>query len=354
MRPRWYPSLIACIGISAFFMLTNVFIGISSNSPRETASSVINKSSTQRNRAKPKKKVNHCNDPAPSSAAANNCNLNVNQPFAVNCNLPFSGGESREIDQHCPNQGCTKSPSDITQNLVKNNLCATGAAIEINFESIDRLQSDVDQMVAKHQISYGQRAQPKKGKPKGPTGGPPQPNDRPKIGSGKLLTVDKNGHSVKLGEGDIVTLDAFVLDAKHDDTFPFGFGGETVNCKNSLMEWNDIHIALGRTANMKECDSVTAEIIPHFRPSVWERFDSNSCTVGHVKNPLPVEGIRVRITGQLFFDGSHLPNSCSNPHPGGNPLRRAVWEIHPVYKIEVFDVSSTSFISLEDWAARQH
>lgn len=157
-----------------------------------------------------------------------------------------------------------------------------------------------------------------------------------------------------MGEGDIVALDAFVLDAKHDDTFPFGFGGETVNCKNSLMEWNDIHIALGRTASMKECDSVTAEIIPHFRPAVWERFDCDECTVGHVTNPLPVKGIRVRITGQLFFDGSHLPNSCSKPNPGGNPLRRAVWEIHPVYKIEVFDVPSSSFISLEDWAARQH
>ena len=299
-------------------------------------------------------KVDHCNDPTPSNQAANKCTLNVDKAFVVNCSLPFSGGVSRAIDEHCPNEGCTANPPDVTQNRIKNNLCATGSPVEINFESIDRLQRVVDQMVAAHKISYGPRSTPQKGGQTGPAGGPPQPNDRPKIGSGKLATVDKNGHNVMLGEGDVVTLDAFVLDAKHDDTFPFGFGGETVNCKNTLLEWNDIHVALGRTATMSECDSVTAEILPHFRPPVWERFDSNSCTMGHVTNPLPVKGIRVRITGQLFFDGSHLPNSCAKPHPGGNPLRRAVWEIHPVYKIEVFDVPSSRFISLEDWAAMQH
>jgi hypothetical protein len=164
--------------------------------------------------------------------------------------------------------------------------------------------------------------------------------------------VDANGHAVTLAEGDVVTLEGFVLDAKHDDTFPFGFGGESVNCKNSLLEWNDIHIALGQTASARECSSVTAEIIPHSRPALWDRFDTNSCTKQHVTNPLPVKGLRVRITGQLFFDGSHKPNSCSAPAPGGNPLRRSVWEVHPVYKIEVFD--GTTFVSLENWAASRH
>src|SRR5262249_2530159 len=102
----------------------------------------------------------------------------------------------------------------------------------------------------------------------------------------------------------------------------------------------------------QECASATAEIIPHFRLPLWDRFDTDACTSSHVTNPLPVKGLRVRITGQLFFDGSHKPAPCSGPPGGHDPLRRSVWEIHPVYKIEVFN--GTNFISLEEWAANHH
>src|SRR5690242_17596302 len=48
----------------------------------------------------------HCDDAPPANPA--NCNLNVDQPFVVGCNLPFTG-QSHEIDQHCPNEGCAKN-----------------------------------------------------------------------------------------------------------------------------------------------------------------------------------------------------------------------------------------------------
>lgn len=159
----------------------------------------------------------------------------------------------------------------------------------ISFASIDKLQQAVDLLVRKRKISYGKN-------------GPPQPKDRAKLKG--LSTVDANGNALTLGEGDLVTLEAFVLDAKHDNTFPFGYGGEGVNCYNSLLEWNDIHIALVQTASSKECSSITAEIIPRSRPPVWDRFDSNPCTSPHVTNPLPVKGLRVRITGQQSIRGS--------------------------------------------------
>jgi hypothetical protein len=42
----------------------------------------------------------------------------------------------------------------------------------------------------------------------------------------------------------------------------------------------------------------------------------------------------VRITGQLFFDGSHVP--CKDGEPvGSNPRRLSVWEIHPIYHLDV-------------------
>jgi hypothetical protein len=277
--------------------------------------------------------VSHCADNPPSNPS----NCNINQSFQVGCDLPFEGGESHDIDEHCPNPGCATRDSDKAQNRIKNNLCATGIPVAISFTSIDKLQRAVDLKVQHGDLTYGST-------------GPPDPADRAKLKG--LATVSANGNAVTLGEGEVVTLDAFVLDAKHDDTFPFGFKGEGVNCKNSLLEWNDIHIALGRTASAQECSSATAEIIPHFRPAVWDRFDSNSCTMPHVTNPLPVKRLRVRITGQLFFDGSHKPSPCSAHAGGGNPLRRSVWEIHPVYKIEVFKAGG--FIPFEQWAANQH
>jgi len=276
-------------------------------------------------------KSSHCGDSAP----ANPSKCDVDKEFVPGCKLPFSGAQSHEIDKRCPNEGCAKRDSDIAQNRIKNNLCAAGAPVQISVASIDKLQAAVDKLVEQGQLTYGKT-------------GPPKPVDRAKLQS--LSTVDSKGKTISLGEGKLVTIEAFVLDAKHDDTFPFGFGGEGVNCKNSLLEWNDIHVALADTASAEECSSVTAEIIPHFRPLVWDRFDSNACTMPHVTNPLPVKGIRVRLTGQLFFDGSHTPTPCGAPGGGGNPLRRSVWEIHPVYAIQVFDDAKKKFVTFEQWA----
>lgn len=279
----------------------------------------------------------HCDDPPPTNPSK--CTPPVDQPFNVGCNLPFTGGQSHDIDKHCPNEGCAKNENDKAQNRIKNNYCTVGPAVQISTASIDKLQAAVDQLVQQGTFKYGQAA--------------PQPADRTKLHD--LSTVDVNNNTVLLGEGKLVTFEGFVLDAKHDDTYvlgtgPQGFGGEGVNCKNSLFDWNDIHVALGETAAAEECSSVTAEIIPHFRPALWERFDSNACTSPHVTNSLPIKGLRVRITGQLFFDGSHTPGPCAGPHGANSFPRRAVWEIHPVYAIEVFDAAKNKFVPLEEWA----
>ena len=273
----------------------------------------------------------HCGDNPP----ANPSNCDINKPFSPGCKLPWTGEQRHEIDQRCPNEGCAKRDSDIAQNKIKNNLCAAGTPVQISVDSIDKLQVAVDQLVQQGKFSYGKT-------------GPPQPADRAKLQG--LSTVDSKGKAVTLGEGKLVTIEAFVFDAKHDDTFPFGFKGEGVNCKNSLFDWNDIHVALTDTASAKECSSVTAEITPHFRPAVWDRFDSNTCTAPHVTKPLPIKDIRVRITGQLFFDGSHTATPCGAPGGGGNPVRRSVWEIHPAYAIQVFDPTKKKFVTLEQWA----
>src|SRR6266550_685584 len=80
----------------------------------------------------------HCGDSPPVNPA--NCKLNVDQPFNPGCNVPFSGGQSHDIDLHCPNDGCAKNENDKGQNRVKNNLCASGTPTQIGVASIDKLQ----------------------------------------------------------------------------------------------------------------------------------------------------------------------------------------------------------------------
>jgi hypothetical protein len=95
-------------------------------------------------------------------------------------------------------------------------------------------------------------------------------------------------------------------------------GSESVNCGLSGVDNNDIHIVLAGAKQAAECSSITAEMIPHLRPTSWNRTALNK-----IQRP-------VRIRGQLFFDASHLP--CSGGAPvGSNPKRLSNWEIHPVY-----------------------
>ncbi|MBC7932046.1 MAG: hypothetical protein H7Z38_15925, partial [Rubrivivax sp.] len=113
--------------------------------------------------------------------------------------------------------------------------------------------------------------------------------------------------------------------------------GEDVNCKiggagKIGTEDNDIHISVGLTQLTAatipaRCQSITAEISPHFRPAVWEKAVSTPYRKVFQTRP-------VRITGTLLFDAEHVP--CQNGAiRQGNPVRISVWEIHPVYAIDV-------------------
>ena len=130
-----------------------------------------------------------------------------------------------------------------------------------------------------------------------------------------------------IGEGDVVRLKAWILNA-HVSDCP---SGESVNCSRSGFANNDLHIPLldpsgdgGRIQD--ECTSVTAEMSPHFRPAVWAELDLKT----------PVKNV-VRVTGPLFFDDSHQPCRTLNHTDTGNapPFRSSLWEIHPVYQLEV-------------------
>jgi hypothetical protein len=249
--------------------------------------------------------------------------------FVPGCTLPFENikGKNLTIDAQCGKDGASAANSASgKQNEAKNNFCATGTPVGLTFGSFDQLQATATQ----NQIPFG--------------GSNSLPTDRSVLKN--LINI--NGKSV--GEGSVVSLTGVVFDARHSNTTFFNETGESVNCNTGTLDMNDIHIELAESAgqlnSQDECNTVTAEISPHFRPTSWDRFDVNPKTSAAARG-LPLKAAIVRVTGQLFFDASHGP--CVNGQ-GSAPRRRSIWEIHPVYAIEVFDTTKNKFIALDQWA----
>ena len=148
------------------------------------------------------------------------------------------------------------------------------------------------------------------------------------------------------GEGQMVRLVAFALDARPQNTRDETKRGESCNCGFNGVhdpEHTDVHIVLvdqptlqltapaggGNTAafntlKKREAISQTAEYTPRVRVARHELFDG-----AKLKSLIdPVNGgvLKVRITGLVMFDSEH---AAENPL-----LRHTNWEIHPVFRLE--------------------
>lgn len=237
------------------------------------------------------------------------------QPFVTNCN-PFGASATHtDADAECPIAGDSKSGTpEFAQDVIKNNFCADGAVTDITIPQLAQLQQDTINKLGVKQ------------------GNPPK--NRNQLATSKDLSFH---------EKDLVRLKAFVQGAETADIAQRE-GGESVNCnigpKNGCsrdfsVPRNDIHIALVAVANdQTTCDSVTAEVTPHLRPAAW-----NEDTIKALKGKL------VRIRGQLMYDGSH--SVCVDGK--GSPPRQSLWEIHPVYGIEVCQQIVNGDCSEKDW-----
>jgi hypothetical protein len=234
------------------------------------------------------------------------------EDFVPGCPLPFAAIAVQHPIDSAGDAGCGiegKAASDDpnhAQNRAKNNFCATGDAVTLTQDDFAKLQAAVD------------------------TAGIPS-------GSPKTLPADRKvlhdlyttAGGAKVGEGTKVRYVAFVLKAHYSDTKT----GEAVNCGESGNEPNDIHIPTVQAPGADECQSVTAEMSPHGRPKGW------------TPQALQKAGAPVRITGQLFFDGSHKPCTPGTPR---NPKRIASWEIHPVYAVDVCTASTVAECPIDD------
>jgi hypothetical protein len=228
---------------------------------------------------------------------------------------PFTRQPQR-IDYLCRNSGCHKSAANDKQNAMKNNFCApTNKIIPVTFQTFVDLR---DAANSEASITIGE----------------PPPS------RAKLANIIKLGDGTSLGEGKTVVFVGYVLDARHsnvDKDDPLNKGnGESVQCNLLGCAYNDIHIDL--TADVDDrtpCHSIVAEIVPHYRPPAWDLFDSPDYGAFLKTHP-------VKITGQLFYDDSHV--ACTKDGKAGfNPARNnakdferlALWEIHPIYAIDV-------------------
>jgi len=264
--------------------------------------------------------------------------------------LPFAGIAVRhDIDSRCTSNGTSDgNVYHYAQNSAKNNFSVKGASVALALSDFTRLQEASQKKIDTGEIVL-------KGK---------YPEDRARL----MNLIDVKGKSV--GEGSLVTLDAYVFRAQYANT-KFNKDsqnrpgkGEAVDCDNPEPDWNDIHIALTDNASAKtdECTTVTAEISPHYRPAIWDRFhdglnvDIEAIIPGLLQHRVTFEQkkgdrpVYVRLTGPLFYDASHTPckfdgKKITERH---GPERRSIWEIHPVYRIQVRD-RNKKWIDFDQW-----
>ena len=218
------------------------------------------------------------------------------QPFTQSCDNPaFPSPDKTPPDSICDVKG--SGGAEAAQNTAKNDFCPSADPQPISFDDFKNLQN---QVADDQNINWGNKNTSTRSK--GPT------TDRAPL--------------QQLGEGNQVVLRGFILIARQE-------GAESVNCgKNapSGAVYHDIHISVVPTADeTDECNSVVVEMSPHHRPPEWTAANVMKLANGH----LPV-----RVTGHLFFDSSHVPCVDGQPQPS-NPKRFSLWEIHPIYQLEV-------------------
>jgi hypothetical protein len=224
----------------------------------------------------------------------------IAQPLS--CSLAFDGlAQHHPIDDSCGADGnAAEDTPQAAQNDAKNNFCSPGPPVNVTFDALRQLQD-----AAAKRVTFG--------------GDNSLPDDRSELSD--LPTT-----AGRLGEGMQVRVAAFIMDAHYSNVS----NGESVNCKTHGKESNDIHIVLSETSDeTDQCNSATAEMSPHSRPDLWNpdvlnETDTSIFSKGGAKHMF-------RFTGQLFFDASHKP--CS--HGKGSPKRSTLWEIHPVYAVQI-------------------
>ncbi len=220
------------------------------------------------------------------------------EPFPTQCSMPqAASGKARKVDQQCGLGGVFDTDAHRAQNAAKNNFCSVGTPIDLTRDDFERLQAAAEQSG----VEFGAR-------------------DRLPADRGLLRQILPLPNGARIGEGSLVRHVGFLSHPRPSNVEH----GESVNCNFAGEPNNDVHFDLVQDTGDDACSSVTGEITPHRRAPHYE------VTVLRLHR---VSERPLRVTGQLFFDASHRP--CRNGEPQENLKRISLWEIHPVYTVDV-------------------
>jgi hypothetical protein len=244
--------------------------------------------------------------------------------FESSCNPFGKAAVAHAVDSTCAVTGDAKTDGDKAQDRLKNNLCANGPARVITIKELTALQNAVDAAG----VNYGNEHE-------GKGGGPPA--DR------STLFTKLPAGSAK--EGDLVSFIGYIVEVKPGSS-------ETVDCNCTETDAIDVHIAVAD--HLLDLKTDPANATQQQKHEITVKNDAQLCTNSFVVETIPhkrpaaleqmaIEPLRdkqiVKITGPLLFDASHKP--CNGTTPGtGDPARVTVFEIHPVYDIEVCSQSA--------------
>ena len=140
---------------------------------------------------------------------------------------------------------------------------------------------------------------------------------------------NETGKTVHISEGQMAEIDGYIAYVKPG-------GVESCNCKSKDPQYMDTHIYVSPTlahanpSDKKNC--VIVEVTPRVRiEQVQMGHDWATSTL--VSNLKP--GTHVRVSGYLFDDQEHRPNSLIDSPTAANLWRASCWEIHPVTDIQI-------------------
>lgn len=112
-------------------------------------------------------------------------------------------------------------------------------------------------------------------------------------------------------------------------------GDESCNCNTKDEPFMDTHIYISKLkGETDKSKCLIVEVTPRMRVIKSQSgVDWSTPTLMSSLKP----GTQVEVSGWLFDDQEHKPNSQADPGHGTNVWRGSVWEIHPVTDIQVLN-----------------
>lgn len=192
----------------------------------------------------------------------------------------------------CPAEGCAAPGSpDALVNIQKKSIPdTTNAPIQLSFADLRSLQKAAD--------NAG-------------------------MGGGSKLSQEDRDQLAALepaGEGAYVEVTGYIA----PERVIKWAGPESVNCKLSGWQSNDVHVPVVEQADQSEFESLVVEPIPQGR--------SDDLTIDQLAQ-WQEKGTLLRIRGQLFCDNKHRVNDDPDKVMRSEPKRFTLFEVHPVLEI---------------------